>query len=524
MDIYSRKYIWKILLLVLALAIIVASLIISNTIVDKVRADEKLRIKIWSEAVKNTVNQMYVTGKLFDQLRDEERKRVKLWAKATQELGKDRSDYTFAIEVVQQNKTVPVILTDNKGVYSSSLNLDFTQEEIEKNIQLANPDKQEAWYRLESKRVFEDTVAKLILDWQKTNTPIVIYYKEKPVNYVYYRESNILDSLERKKDSLMHSFRNELVKNQALVPVIFTDSTKSIVIETNFEDKDITGPGKLQSLIDEMSKENDPIVVQINEKEKGFIFYRESEVLKQLRFFPYIQLIIVAVFILIGYIIFSTFRRAEQNRVWAGMAKETAHQLGTPISSLMAWLEILRSQGTDNSTISEMNKDIERLQTVTERFSKIGSEEHLEKKDLNTILQNAIGYLQTRMPKKTELTLSLPDNDVMVMINAPLFEWVIENLVKNAVDAMEGEGKISIELSSKNNQVVLDVSDTGKGIPSNKFKSVFEPGYSTKKRGWGLGLTLAKRIIDHYHKGQIVVLRSETGKGTTFRITLKAIY
>ncbi|MFZ5553973.1 MAG: ATP-binding protein [Bacteroidota bacterium] len=522
MDIYSRKYIWKLVLLFFALAIIVASLIISNVIVDQVREDEKLRIRIWSEAVKNTVNQMYVTGKLFDRLRDEERKKVKLWAKATQELGKDLSDYTFAIEVVQQNKTVPVILTDNKGNYSSSLNLDFTQEEIEEGLKKSNPDQQKIFYQQEAKRIFEDTISKLVVDWQKKNPPIVIYYKEKPVNYVYYRESNILDSLERKKDSLMYSFRQELVKNQALVPVIFTDSSRSVVIETNFDEKDITGPGKLQSLIDEMAQENEPIEVQINEKEKGFIFYRESEVLKQLRYFPYIQLIIVGVFILVGYIIFSTFRRAEQNRVWAGMAKETAHQLGTPISSLMAWLEILRAHGTDESTIKEMNKDIDRLQTVTERFSKIGSEEQLEEDNLCQILEKTTGYLKTRLPKKTELSLDRPLTPVWVMLNAPLFEWVIENLVKNAVDAMEGEGKIVIELHKKGQQVFIDVSDTGKGISSNKFKSVFEPGYSTKKRGWGLGLTLAKRIIEQYHKGQIAVLRSDPGKGTTFRITLKS--
>lgn len=521
MNLYSRKQRWKILLLFVALILVAASLWFSARIVDKIRQDERLRISIWSEAVKSTVNQLYVTSKLFDKLREEERKNVRRWAKAMQELGKDLNDYTFVIEIVQENKTIPVILTDNKGNYSSSLNLDVSEEHIRQDLEARNPDKEKFWYELETKRIFEDTINKLINTWKIENPPIVINFQGKPINTVYYRESKLIEELEGKKDSLSRTFREELVKNQALVPVIFTDSSKSVVIESNFDSTLINTPGKLQELIAELEKENDPIPVQLNESETGYIFYRDSDVLKLLQYFPYIQILIVTLFIFIGYLIFSTFRRAEQNQVWAGMAKETAHQLGTPLSSLIAWIELLKAQGVDPGTLSEMNKDVQRLQMVTDRFSKIGSEGKLELHDVQEVIARTISYLRPRLSKKVEIHFREDALPVPAMLNAPLFEWVIENLIKNAVDAMEAEGKITIVCENKGDLVHVDISDTGKGIPAGKFKTIFEPGFTTKKRGWGLGLALVKRIMEYYHKGQIFVLQSESDKGTTFRIVLK---
>ena len=354
-----KKQAWKILILVIALFIVGGSLWFSNIIVNNIKADEKLRIKIWSDAVKNTVNQLYVTGKLFDKIREEERQKVKIWAKAMQELNKDISDYTFPIEVVKQNKTVPVILTDSKNNYISSVNLGFNEDSIYYQVKNFNPDKTETYYRFETKRILNDTTQKLIEKWQINFSPIPITYRGKTINIVYYRESRLIEELEQKKDSLSNIFKLELIKNEALVPVILTDTSKTQIIETNLDSVEYNAPGKLQILLEGMSNYQDPIKVQLNENETALIFYRDSEVLTQLKYFPYIQIIIVTFFALIAYLLFSTFRKAEQNRVWVGMAKETAHQLGTPISSLMAWIEIPKSQQVDTATINEMNKDIQ---------------------------------------------------------------------------------------------------------------------------------------------------------------------
>lgn len=521
MNLYSSKQRWKLLLLLLALLMVGGSLWYSNQIVNQIRTDERVRIRLWSDAVRSTVNQLYVTSKLFDRLREEERKKVKLWAKATQELGKDLPDYTFAIEVVQSNKTVPVILTDKNGKYSSSLNLDFDELSIRENLKFKNPDREPTWYIQQARQLFLDTIEMLKTVWEKDNPPIVINYKGKVMNTVFYRESKLVEELQAKKDSLSKSFRLELVKNQALVPVIFTDSSKSFVIESNFDSLELAAPGHLQVLIEEMSAQNEPIQVKLNETESGYIFYRDSDVLTQLRWFPVIQLILVTFFILVGYLIFSTFRRAEQNQVWAGMAKETAHQLGTPLSSLMAWIEILKSQGVDDATVKEMNKDILRLQMITDRFSKIGSEGKLENENVFNVIEKTIQYLSPRISSRVKINLIPQNQQLTAKLNAPLFEWVIENLIKNAVDAMEAEGEINILLLEKGKQIIIDINDTGKGIPGNKFKTIFEPGYSTKKRGWGLGLALAKRIVEYYHHGEIFVLDSEINKGSTFRIILK---
>jgi signal transduction histidine kinase len=226
-------------------------------------------------------------------------------------------------------------------------------------------------------------------------------------------------------------------------------------------------------------------------------------------------------FLLAAYFLFSTSRKAEQDQVWVGMAKETAHQLGTPLSSLMAWVEILKLKDIDEATISEMEKDVHRFEIITQRFSNIGSLPKLETENIIKIVYDAVDYMMARTSKKVHFSINMPkENEYFLPLNAPLFEWVIENLCKNAVDAMDGEGKIDIFITDENKFINIDITDTGKGIPKSKFKTVFKPGYTSKKRGWGLGLTLCKRIIEIYHKGKIYVRSSVIGKGTAFRITL----
>jgi signal transduction histidine kinase len=252
------------------------------------------------------------------------------------------------------------------------------------------------------------------------------------------------------------------------------------------------------------------------------IYYSDSHLLKKLQYYPYFQLGIVFLFILVSYLAFSVSRRAEQDQVWLGMSKETAHQLGTPISSLMAWLEILRETRNDPVLIEELEKDIRRLEKITARFSKIGSQPQLDPQNLFDALNNSVEYMKSRVPKSIEISTAFPENEtIFIPINAELFEWVIENICKNAVDALGEKGKIIITAGSLQGSVFIDISDNGKGIPKAFHKTVFNPGYTTKNRGWGLGLSLVKRIVEQYHQGKVYVKNSEPGVGTTFRIVFK---
>jgi signal transduction histidine kinase len=261
--------------------------------------------------------------------------------------------------------------------------------------------------------------------------------------------------------------------------------------------------------------------VDLGYDELNYIYYSNSDLLNTLKYYSAVQIAVMFLFVLIGYWLFSIFRRSEQNNVWVGMAKETAHQLGTPLSSLLGWMEVLRMKNVDSEIISEMEKDVNRLNMITDRFSKIGAKPNLENQDVMESLEKFVTYFRTRAPRKVKIELRQNSSEnIICPINEPLFHWVIENLCKNGIDAMEGKGKILIELSEENNHVVIDVTDTGKGIPGTKWNEVFQPGFTSKERGWGLGLSLTKRIVREYHNGKIFVKWSEPDHGTTFRIIL----
>jgi two-component system, sporulation sensor kinase D len=269
-----------------------------------------------------------------------------------------------------------------------------------------------------------------------------------------------------------------------------------------------------------MAKQYPPTKLTYNGESK-LLYLKDSEEVQQLFWLPYLQFGILGLIVLIGYLLFSMYRKAEQNQVWAGMAKETAHQLGTPLSSMMAWVAYLEQQDIDPMIPKEMHKDLERLEKITDRFSKIGSGAKLIEADLAQTIENNLNYLKARLSQKVDIQFELKgERPLMVQHNASLIEWVIENICKNAVDAMEGIGSLRIEVLEVAEWVHIDISDTGKGLTPKQFKTIFEPGYSTKKRGWGLGLTLVKRIVEEYHKGKVFVLHSEPEKGTTFRISL----
>lgn len=320
----------------------------------------------------------------------------------------------------------------------------------------------------------------------------------------------------------------ELLVANETVPLILADAEGNPIDSRNL---DI--PENLDSLerirflkkeINLMKKQHIPIEFEYVPGFKNVIYYKDSALLNQLRFFPIALFVVISLFILLAYLAFNASRKAEQNRVWVGMAKETAHQLGTPMSSLFAWVEYLKShpQWHSDPMLSELEKDVDRLRVVTERFSTIGSVPVLKEEDLLECLQQAVSYIEKRISDKIKIKIiPYSDEKIISKINRPLFDWVIESLCKNSVDAMNGTGNIIIVPDHRKDQVLIDVSDTGKGIPPSKFSTVFKPGYTTKKRGWGLGLSLSRRIIENYHGGKIFVLRSEPGKGTTFRVVLK---
>jgi len=325
-----------------------------------------------------------------------------------------------------------------------------------------------------------------------------------------------LDTNPNQDVTLIHN----IMEQNETIPVILADENDNIIAHRNINFPENQEEKFLRAKLTEMKEENHSIEIQLVNS-KNFIYYDDSNILKRLAWYPFIQLGAIVTFILIAFLAFSYSKSAEQNRVWVGMSKETAHQLGTPISSLMAWMELIKSGHVDPGLAEEMSKDVSRLQVIAERFSKIGSKPVLKSVNIQEILGASIEYLKKRTSGKVEFVYTVVDvNEEIIRLNRELFSWVIENLTRNAVDAMEGKGILRFSLTEKNNDIVLDISDTGKGISKKMFKSIFKPGYTSKKRGWGLGLSLAKRIIENYHQGKIFVLSSELGKGTVFRIIL----
>lgn len=373
---------------------------------------------------------LYVSNNLVSDLAQQERERMQIWADATKQIADiglnpeadnaSPENLEFLLSIIQQNHTIPVLLTDDEGNILDHRNFDLPEPVPEDNP-----------------------------------------YELSPANERFLRDR--LESL-GKRANVIHI---------------------------------IISPDNLQHL-----------------------YYDDSKLLKRLSYYPYVQLVVMLVFIFVVYYAVNSMRRAEQNKVWVGLSKETAHQLGTPISSLMAWMELLPSLGVAPEMVGEMNKDVTRLSTIASRFSKIGSRPSMEPVDLNAVVASAASYMATRISSRISLDIDLCSEPLPVMASEPLVEWVMENLIKNAVDAMEGSGEIRVVTALDGSSASISVTDNGKGIPHKNHKTVFNPGYTTKKRGWGLGLALARRIIAEYHGGRIFVAWSEPGRGTTFRIEL----
>lgn len=488
-----------------AVIIIIASLWYTNVVVQKIATEERNKVQLWAEAIQKKATLVNLTGSLFSKLSNEERNKIELWAEANKRLATsdNHTDLTFYLNIIGRNTTIPVLVVDEDEKITTHRNFDF-EEGADTALFLKN--------ELEKMQ-------------QSQNDPIDLSYhvgRHTVEQKLYYKDSKIFSELKIVLDDLIKSFISEIVINSASVPVIYTDSSQTNIIEFGNLKGGDTGVGQdfLLATIEEMRAENEPITITINDNTVNYIFYSDSELLQQLKYYPYFQILIIALFLLISYYLFSTSRKVEQNQVWVGMAKETAHQLGTPLSSLMAWVEYLKLKDVDENTINELSKDITRLETITERFSKIGSIPNLEVENLNKVINDSLSYLKVRISKKVNVTFTTQnDAQIEAKLNPSLFSWVLENLIKNAVDAMKGEGDINVHITDQSQFVYIDISDTGSGIPRAQQKTVFEPGFTTKQRGWGLGLSLVKRIIENYHEGKIFVKQSDA-TGTTFRIVL----
>ncbi len=500
MNIYSRKSGWKIFLFVFALAIIVITVWSTHIFLRKIAREEKAKVEIWASAISRKAHLVNYTKNLFDEMKKQERRSMLILAEATKRFGETSNDedIKFYTDIISSNNNIPVIVTDETGKITGRKNLSPFWD----TVKVLTP-------RLRKKFTSYDSIP-------------VNYYRNL-MSYVYYQDSKLFVQLKHTLQDLVQSFLDEVVKNNLSTPVIIVDSTRTHVIAYggNIDSTKFSDSTALANTLSIMTFANEPIKVDMPGYGKSYIYYEESMLLTQLKFFPVVLFIVIALFLLVSYIMFSVSRKAEQNQVWAGMAKESAHQLGTPISSLLGWIEILKMKPETETEAAEMQKDIVRLQQVSERFSKIGSKPELKEEDINKLIQNSIAYMKRRSSNKISYEFETSQAVIKHRVNSLLMLWVFENLMKNALDAMDGSGKIKIESSTNGKTVTIDVSDTGKGIPKSKFKTVFNPGYSTKSRGWGLGLSLVKRIVNQYHKGKIFVKSSSPEEGTTFRIILK---
>jgi len=496
-DIYLRKKRWKLILFAVAVLIVAASLYYTNILVNEIRKDERKNVEIWATAIHQKADLVNFTNNLFEQIKNEERKRVSIVAEAQRRIIKATSneDLNFFLSIIGENNTIPVIITDENGKIMNARNISI------------------------------DTVKYLrghLKEDFSIYPPIVVRYLDSQI-YLYYTDSNIFSQLKKVLDDLIRSFFSEVVLNSASVPVIITDSTMQNIYQYgNIPANKIQDKAWVAKTLRSMASQNTPIRVDLADTGVHYIFYQDSFLLTQLKYYPVVQFGVIAVFLLIAYLLFSYARKSEQNQVWVGMAKETAHQLGTPLSSMVAWMELLKLKGLDEETIREIEKDVQRLETITDRFSKIGSAARLERTNIVAVVHETVNYIRSRISAKVVFDIQ-PDmtHEIFIPLNLHLFEWVIENLCKNAVDAMEGNGQVNIEITEDVDHIHIDIGDTGKGIPKSRFKTIFRPGYTSKARGWGLGLTLSKRIVENYHSGRIYVKSSILNKGTTFRIILK---
>ncbi len=494
---YTKRNIWLGSLLFIGLTIIVLIVLYINDIIKNVAQNEREKVQFWAAAVKHRADLVNYSDDFFENVRKEERKRIATWAEAYKKLYNSNLDeeLTFYLKIIEENTSIPVVVTDSH----SQILFKKNAEDI--------PD---------SVHVLE---GKLLREYSQFNP--LIYKEYGNEMWVFYKESKIYTDLRAMFQNQLQAFFTDVVENPQLsIPIIITDSTQNHIIASGSVIKDMQDSAAIQARLNVLKQAHIPITLNIRQIGKTYIYYEDSYLLTQLRYYPYVLFGIGMLCLIVGYLLFNTTRRNEQNQVWVGMSKETAHQLGTPLSSLVAWVEYMKMKQIDEEITTEITKDLERLETITRRFSKIGSNPELKPEDIIKILHQSISYLKKRTSQKVQYIIIAPEKEVFIPLNAYLFEWVVENICKNGVDAMSGIGTLTIEFSEDADHAFIDISDTGKGMTKAVAKTVFNPGFTTKQRGWGVGLSIARRIIRNYHKGNISIKSTVVGKGTTFRIEL----
>lgn len=497
---YKNRFGLKWILFFIAVILLLAVFFFLSTTINGIRKDERKKVMLWAEAVQQRSSLLDYTSILFEKLQKEELQKVEVWREAQQLIMEveDPQFLTFLLRIISNNKDIPIILTDQDKRVITTMNLDVVIPE-------------------------GSMIPLAVMNRFSKYKPLKVMYKGSLINYLYYSDSQTFYELQVMINNMIHSFISEVSQNAVSVPVVITNGdTTEILAYGNIEDKkitELTTTSVRDFIISEM-QENQSIPITLVHGNQAHVFYQDSELISKLKYYPLFLFVFIVILITGAYLMFRSSANHEKDQLWVGMSKETAHQLGTPISSLMAWVEILKMRNTEPEIIDEINKDVSRLQIIAERFSKIGSETKLTRENLITVVENSTNYMKKRSSKNVSYSMSLHESEIPVMLNTSLLSWVIENIWKNAVDAMQGSGTLTVEVFRDGEVAYIDISDTGKGLPRSKFKTIFTPGYTTKKRGWGLGLSLAQRIIQDYHHGKIIVKSSEIDKGTTMRIIL----
>lgn len=487
----------KLILMLLSIALALFALWQVDNIARQLRDSEQSKIRLWANAIAQRNQMSTVTNQFFQEATLDEQRKIRLYADILQSFNDpDQSvDLRFSLAYVNyiiDSAKTPIIITDADSIITVPNEL--------------------AGQKLEGELMDEFSVNPPF-HYRLWGMPMTLYYKE---SHYYTRLREMLTGFTR-------SFLEEVTNNSVIVPVVIVDSSRTKVIaHGNIDAKEIDTEEKLAERLQAMESKNDPIEVMLPDNCRAYVYYENSQLLKALRWVPIFYFFIALVLVAVAYYLFRTTRTMEQNRIWVGLAKETAHQLGTPISSLTGWTEYLKGKEFSEQYATEVEKDLRRLETITHRFSKIGSVPELQDENVHDAVVSAVNYLQSRAPRKVKFVISFPDDEPFIApLNSYLFQWVIENLCKNAIDAMEGEGNITIVASQDARKIYLDVSDNGRGMSKAVQRKIFDSGFTTKSRGWGLGLPLARRIVNQYHRGRLYLKYSVPGQGTTFRIELK---
>lgn len=489
------------MLAIVALAAV--SIYYANRIAERIQIQEQAQVILWAKAIGEKAKILKLSNEIFLKLAEEERKKVEITSRATQLLANENHNEnttSLFLNIITLNNQIPLIQTDENFVITDFKN-------IEKNVQRG-----------------------MVLDKAKypdffKYKPIEVVFSDKK-NFIFYKESIIYQNISTVIDQSSDQFIDEITNNTSLLPIVLMDKNNKLIQSSNIPEDVKTDKKKFDNYVRELTSSQEPIVLDIEPRNTKYLYYRSSNLASFVKWFPIVLYSVLAAILFLAFAAIRNVRKYEKNQIWVGMSKETAHQLGTPISSLSAWLEVLNENEAlpegQRNVVNEMKKDVSRLSLIADRFSKIGSKPKLDRINLHEILTVCFEYLRKRGSKKVHFELKEIPSDIFVEINRQLFEWVIENLVKNAFDSIHNEGEISIQTTFTNNLVYIDVRDSGKGIAPHDIEKIFEPGFTTKKRGWGLGLSLCKRIIVEYFNGKIYVLSSKMNVGTVIRVELPA--